>query len=577
MNTAQLLSCFDRISEASDAIPRLRRFILDLAVRGKLVEQDPRDEPASELLKRIQAEKERLVKTGEIRRQEPARPIDEQEVPFEIPPGWCLVRLIDVLTKLTDGTHHSPTNLADGDFKYITAKNIKPEGVSLADVSYVTAKVHHEIYARCNPEKGDILYIKDGATTGIVAINDLDEPFSMLSSVALLKLSLHVYNRLIVEFLRSPFFYMQMRGLMKGAAITRVTLKRMAPALIPLPPLAEQHRIVAKVDELMALCDRLEVAQAERESRRDRLVSSSLNRLNNGADLDAFPKYARFYLNHLPRLTTSLEHIQQLRQTILNLAVRGKLVPQDPNDEPASELLKRIQEEKARLVNAGILTQQKLTTSAPKELAFDCPMNWVAVDFNDGCNLVTSGSRGWAEFYSDSGPKFIRAQNIRFGRLRLDDLACVRLPKKAEGTRTQVSKGDLLIVITGAGVTNPALLDRELGEAYVSQHVALIKPITRSLSRWLLICLMAPAGVRSELVERAYGAGKPGLNLDNIRSLRIALPPLAEQHRIVAKVEELMALCDRLEAQLTTTQTESRRLLEAVLHEAMTPTLKEAG
>jgi len=188
---------------------------------------------------------------------------------------------------------------------------------------------------------------------------------------------------------------------------------------------------------------------------------------------------------------------------------------------------------------------------------------------------VTSGSRGWAEFYSNTGPKFIRAQNIRFGRLQLDDLACVSLPKKAEGMRTQVSHGDLLVVITGAGVTNPAMLDLDLGEAYVSQHVALIKPTATNLSRWLLLCLMAPAGGRAELVERAYGAGKPGLNLDNIRSLRIPLPPLGEQHRIVARVDELMALCDQLEAQLTTTEADSRSLLEAVLHEDLAPALEE--
>ena len=126
-----------------------------------------------------------------------------------------------------------------------------------------------------------------------------------------------------------------------------------------LPPLAEQHRIVAKVDELMALCDRLEAAQAERESRRDKLAAASLHRLNNGADADEFRDHARFHLRHLPRLTTRPEHIQQLRQTILNLAVRGKLVPQDPNDEPASELLKRIKGEKERLIGTGSIRKEK--------------------------------------------------------------------------------------------------------------------------------------------------------------------------------------------------------------------------
>jgi hypothetical protein len=156
------------------------------------------------------------------------------------------------------------------------------------------------------------------------------------------------------------------------------------------------------------------------------------------------------------------------------------------------------------------------------------------------------------------------------GETKLDDLAFVNPPLNSEGSRTQVANGDILIVITGAGVTNPALLDRDLGEAYVSQHVGLVRPTDKELSEWLL-CLMSPTGGRAELVERAYGAGKPGLNLDNIRSLSIPLPPLAEQHRIVAKVGELMKLCDRLETSLTDTATTRRRLLEAILHAALAP------
>jgi type I restriction enzyme S subunit len=247
-----------RLTTRPAHIKQLRQTILNLAVRGKLVPQDPNDEPAVELLKRIQDEKTRLFEDGEIKKQELLPDVDDEEAPFKLPKNWAWSCLGNVLIKLTDGTHHSPPNLQEGDFKYVTAKNIKAEGVSLSGITYVSGEIHREIYARCNPVKGDILYIKDGATTGVVTINDLDEPFSMLSSVALLKLPSCLYNRLIVEFLRSPFFYDQMRGFMKGAAITRVTLKRMSPALIPLPPLTEQHRIVAKVDELMALCDQLE-------------------------------------------------------------------------------------------------------------------------------------------------------------------------------------------------------------------------------------------------------------------------------------------------------------------------------
>ena len=565
MNPAQLLAHFDRISEAPDAVPDLRRFIFDLAVRGKLVEQDPRDEPASKLLQRIDAEKVLLVKQGKIRKQELLEDIDESDIPFELPAGWVWSRLGNIGDWGSGSTPPRGTSeYYGGETTWLKSGELGDRLALKGSEERVTAVALQKCSFRLN-QPGDVLIAMYGATIGKLAI--LAEPAVTNQAVCGCTPFAGILNRYLFTYLlsRRADFHAQS----EGGAQPNISKIKIVLSPFALPPLAEQQRIVAKVDELMALCDRLEAAQAERESRRDRLVASSLNRFNNGAVADAFRNHARFYFNHLPRLTTRSEHIQQLRKTILNLAVRGQLVPQDPNDEPASELLKRIEMEKSRLVKEGTLARQKLASSEPKELAFDCPMNWQAVNFNDVCNLVTSGSRGWAEFYSDTGPKFIRAQNIRFGRLRLKDLACVSLPKKAEGTRTQVSKGDLLIVITGAGVTNPALLDHELGEAYVSQHVALIKPTATSLSRWLLLCLMAPVGARAELVERAYGAGKPGLNLDNIRFLRIPFPPLAEQQRIVAKVEELMALCDRLETQLTTTQTESRRLLEAVLHEAI--------
>lgn len=550
MNPAQLLAHFDRISDAPDAIPGLRQLILDLAVRGKLVDQDLKDEPVSYLLMRIQAENRQLENTF--------NPLAEDEQPFTIPQSWAWIRL--------GNAAHVEMGQSPPSENYNQSGDGIPFYQGKADfgLRHPTPRYWCDLPSKL-AQKNDIL-ISVRAPVG--PTNVASEECCIGRGLAALRPHHGVYVEFLLYSLKG--FEPAIAAMGYGTTFVAITKKQLVSFAVPLPPLAEQHRIVSKLDELMALCDRLEAAQAKRESRRDRLVASSLNRLNNGAAADTFRDHARFYFNYLPRLTTRTEHIQQFRQTILNLAVQGKLVHQNPNDEPASELLKRIQAEKQLLVKAGILAQQKLSSIEPEELAFDCPENWQSVNFIDVCNLVTSGSRGWAEFYSDTGPKFIRAQNIRFGRLRLEDLACVSLPKKTEGTRTQISKGDLLIVITGAGVTNPAMLDHDLGEAYVSQHVALIKPTIVSLSRWLLLCLMAPVGARVELVERAYGAGKPGLNLDNIRFLRIPLPPLAEQQRIVAKVDEMMALCDKLDAQLTTTQTESRRLLEAVLHEALT-------
>jgi len=248
---------FDTLFTTEQSIDQLKQTILQLAVMGILVPQEPSDEPASVLLAQIAKEKARMVKEGKIKKQKPLPEISEDEKPFELPEGWEWARLGKALKKITDGKHHSPPNSEQGEYLYISAKNIKPEGLLLSNVTYVTKEIHKEIYSRCDPEYGDILYIKDGATTGIVTINNLNEPFSMLSSVALLKVPEGILNTYLLLSLTSSYFYELMRAGMTGVAITRVTLTKMNDAIIPLPPLAEQHRIVTKVDELMTLCGTL--------------------------------------------------------------------------------------------------------------------------------------------------------------------------------------------------------------------------------------------------------------------------------------------------------------------------------
>ena len=245
-------------------------------MQGKLVKQDPSDEPASELLKKIRAEKEQLIREKKIRKEKELPLIKPEEIPFEIPENWAWCRLGDVFIKITDGTHHSPTNTPDGLYKYVTAKNIKNNGIDLNDITYVTLKAHREIYSRCNPEWGDLLYIKDGATTGIVTLNNLEEEFSMLSSVALLKPSKNTYNKYLMFCLRGPLFYEATRNDMSGVAITRVTLTKIQNAIIPLPPISDQHRIVDKLEHLMQLCDELEQTIKQSQTQNNQLLQQVL-------------------------------------------------------------------------------------------------------------------------------------------------------------------------------------------------------------------------------------------------------------------------------------------------------------
>ena len=283
---------------------KLRQKILDLAIRGKLVPQDPNDEPASVLLERIRAEKEQLIKEGKIKRTKKSVASDTshyENMPFEVPENWEWVNIMEILLKLTDGTHHSPKNYPKGNYKYITAKNIKNEGIVLDDVTYVDDETHHEIFSRCNPEYGDILYIKDGATTGVVAINNLTEDFSLLSSVALLKPSKLVSNKYLFYYLQSSYCYESVRSSMKGVGITRITLKQIADWDVPIPPIGEQHRIVEYIDSLFSQID---------------LIAKDTSTLKS--------------------------FLEKYKHGILDLAIAGKLVPQDPSEEPAVELLMRI-------------------------------------------------------------------------------------------------------------------------------------------------------------------------------------------------------------------------------------------
>jgi type I restriction enzyme S subunit len=325
-----------------------------------------------------------------------------------------------------------------------------------------------------------------------------------------------------------------------GTTRSRISRSNLGVLPIPLPPLAEQKRIVAKVDELMALCDRLEAQQQERDVRQAALARASLARF---ADAPT-PANLQFLFHPSYAIPPA-----DIRKSILTLAVQGKLVPQDQNDEAAE------------------VTFRGLKTLAPDSGdGSDLPGRWVLCPYRNLTTLVTSGSRGWKEFYAQTGAIFIRTQNIKTDKLVLEDVAFVDLPKSAEGTRSQVLKDDILITITGANVTKAARVEAQIPEAYVSQHIALTRPRWSEMSQWIHLCFVSHGSARGTLEKLAYG-DKPGLNLNNIRDLALPIPPLREQRRIVAKVDQLMALVDKLEAQLSAARATGADLMEAVAAE----------
>ncbi len=551
MNAQQLLAQFDRISEAPEAIPRLRRFILDLAVRGKLVEQDPNDEPVSHFLARIEAEQARLVKERQIKPVERFDSVATDEIPFQIPSGWAIRRMGWLARKFGAGSTPlggKSVYQSEG-VPFLRSQNVYDNGLRLADVALI-ARAIHERMSGTHVQPNDLLLNITGASIGRCAL--VPSTFgegNVSQHVAIIRLFDPAIREFIHMSLTSPFFQRMIDDVQVGVSREGLSMQRFRLFPMLLPPLPEQHRIVAKVDELMHLCDRLEAAQGERERTRDRLVAASLQRLNQPADPCASSEHVGFHLQHFPRLTVRPEQIAQLRQTILNLAVRGKLVPQDPEDEPAPSF------------DVPDGTEQN-------RLTLTLPPGWSWARVND---VAESRLGKMLDGKKNSGNpyRYLRNTNVHWFDIRLVDLKTMRI-EDSEIDSFLLRDGDVLICEGGHGIGRTAVW-RNSPTDFVFQkalHRARPGPLLESDFFAQCVFVYFHAGI---LQTYYTGVGIPHFTGMALSKLVFPLPPRAEQHRIVAKVDELMALCDRLEAQLTTAQTESRRLLEAVLHEALAP------
>lgn len=551
MDAQQFLAEFGHIANARGGIERLRELIYQFAITGRLVPQQAEEGDADAVLENVARIRQQLIAQKRWKRAPKLESAPLNLPAIELPPTWRWSRLLDL-------GEINPRNLASDDAKAtfvpmaaISEKHGMAVGGEETDWASISKGYTH--FAN-----GDVLLAKitpcfENGKAAVVSglkhgIGSGSTEFHVFRSMSEDVLAAYVYL-----FLRSPLFRVKGQSSMTGTAgQKRLPTDYFALCAMPLPPKAEQTRIVAKVDELMALCDTLEDEQQKRRKLQNALRQATLQavaKAQSPHELQA--SWARLEAN-FGRLFSAPEDVAQQRDLILDLAVRGLLVEQSEADEPIAKWLTNVVARKEALVKQKRIPKQSaMTELTDDEFPFTPPKGWTFVRLGQITIKIGSGStpRGGREVYVKEGVPFLRSQNIWNDGLRLDDVACITQEEHGRMSGTAVLGNDVLLNITGASLGRCALVPAEFEEANVSQHVTIIRLTDPQVREYLHLCMLSPY-TQSMIWGRQVGMAREGLSKKVLEQFEIPLPPVAEQHRIVARVAELMRFCDVIEQQL---------------------------
>ena len=551
-----LLSNLNLLATAPGGVARLRELILTLAVQGKLVPQDPADEPASRLLQKIRAEKDRLIAEGKIKKDKPLAAIAEEEKPFELPVGWEWVRLAEIaypqagfafksngfndlgsglpLIRIRDVGGNSPATFFSGEFR--------PEFVV---------------------QPSDWLISMDGE----FRVREWHGPISLLNQrvTRLIFCGDELFRPFIAAALQ--FRLQELQGTKAYTTVDHLSGGQIASAVIPLPPLAEQSRIVARVEELMRLCDALEAKGQLEATQHAQLLSTLLGTLTASATPEELANNWQRVAQHFDLLLDRPQAIDALEQTLLQLAVRGLLVPQDPTDEPASVLLQKIRAEKDRLITEGKIKKDKpLPTIADEEKPFELPLGWewvrwanISMKIGDIDHKMPSEAKDGVPYVSPRD--FYGTNEIDFdGAKKIAYSDYVQLANKI---RPEV--GDLIYPRYGTiGVVRKVTTNREFLASY---SCAVIKVIPGFIEPDYQYLFSVSGWAKMQAASATNKTTQPNVGLKSIQEFLVPLPPLAEQSRIVTRVTQLRRLCFELRQRLAEREAVQARLAEALVQQ----------
>lgn len=474
----------------------LRSRILDLAIQGKLTEQLPSDGTAEELYQQIQAEKQALIKEGKIKKEKPLPEISDDEIPFDIPNNWKWVKLKNICTKIVDGDHNPPKGVDyETDYMMLSAQNINNNQLNFDRVRYLSEEVFCQENERTNLEKGDILLTIVG-TIGRSCVFDIDGNFCFQRSVSVLKTL--VYNKYLKYAFDISYIQKYMNDNATGAAQLGFYLNKLDKLFIPLPPLAEQKRIVERVEEIFRVLDTIDEAQE---------------------------KYSA--------------DSQILKSKLITAGIQGKLTKQLPSDGTAEELYQQIQAEKQKLIKEGKLKKEKpLPPVSPEEVPFEIPHNWLWVRWG---NLSESIQYGYNAPAKQSGRiKMVRITDIQDNKVQWNSVPYCDIDEESINNYI-LKNNDILFARTGGTVGKSFIVDNISEEAVYAGYLIRTRYSSNLCGKYLKL-FMESDFYWKQLRQGTTATAQPNCNGQTLSKMIIPLPPLAEQKRIADVLERALVV-----------------------------------
>lgn len=557
---------FDILSEAPNGIKMLRELILQLAVMGKLVSQDAGDDPADVLLEQVNREKEKLIKEGKLKKQDPLPEITDAEKPYALPKNWKWIRLGDAL-ELINGKAFKPTDWSFSGLPIIRIQNLNDES---AAYNYCDYKIDEKFHV----SDGDFLISWSGTPGTSFGAFIWQRGHAVLNQ--------HIFKCILIgdafkdKYLRFAVnsrldeMIAQARG---GVGLRHITKSKLENLCISLPPLAEQKRIVAQVDRLMSLCDELEKKKEKRERKRVSLNNALLEKLLSSREADEFNEHWKRITENFDILYNTPDNVVKLKQSILQLAVMGKLVPRDPDDEPAVVLLDRIKKEKDRLIKEGKLKHHvPLPGIAEGEKAYELLEGWEWCQLDDITIFGPQNGLSPKPVENETDVKSLTLTATTSGHFKPQHFKYVSDSINIPPT-CWLEKDDLLIQ-RGNSIEYVGIAAIYDGPSHEFIHPDLMMKIRVSNVvnvKYIHLCLIA-GNSRQYFMSKASGTSgsMPKVNQSIVRAVPIPLAPFSTQRRIVAKVERLMGFCDDLEKKLRDGERKRDTLFNAVVNQLST-------